>query len=200
NIPYSAMLQASRQLLTQTLTESDAAIAAWRERLLHALQPNAQVLIEVLPELELIMGKHAPAPELDAQATLNRFRFVVQNFVRVFARKTQPLVLFLDDLQWAGWSSLKLIEAIVSGCRDHSLLVIGAYRDNEVEPPHPLLRVPEDIRKTDVTVQHLTLMPLELESVAALIADSLHCSPRALLRSYLDSQIRLLQRRFGLLT
>jgi predicted ATPase len=87
NIPYSAMLQAFRQLLKQILTESDAAIAAWRERLLHALQPNAQVLIEVLPELELIMGKHAPIPELDTQATHNRFTFVVQNFVAGICQK-----------------------------------------------------------------------------------------------------------------
>jgi predicted ATPase len=175
NIPYSALLQAFRQLLNQLLTESDAAIAAWRERLLHALQPNAQLLIEVLPELELILGKHAPTPELDAQATHNRFTSVVQNFVRVFASKTHPLVLFVDDLQWAGWSSLRLIEAIVAGCRDHSLLVIGAYRENEVELHHPLLHTLEDIRKADVPVQSLTLMPLALESVAALIADSLHC-------------------------
>jgi predicted ATPase/transcriptional regulator with GAF, ATPase, and Fis domain len=178
NVPYSAMLQAFRQLLTQLLTESHAAIAAWRERLLHALQPNAQVLIEVLPELALIIGHHAPAPALDAPATHNRFTFVVQNFVRVFARKTHPLVLFLDDLQWAGGSSLTLLEALVAGCGDHSLLVIGAYRDNEVGPHHPLWGTLENIRKTDVLIQSLTLMPLALESVTALIADSLHCPPQ----------------------
>lgn len=178
NTPYSAMLQAFRQLLQQILTESDAAIAAWRERLLNALQPNAQVLIEILPELALIIGHHAPAPALDAQVTHNRLTLVVQNFVRVFARTTHPLVLCLDDLQWAGWSSLTLLEAILAGCRDHSLLVIGAYRDHDVEPQHPLWRTLENSRQAAIPVQHLTLMPLALQSVTALIADSLQCPPQ----------------------
>jgi predicted ATPase len=147
--PYRAVLQAFQQLLTQILAESDAAIAAWRERLLNALQPHAQVLIELLPELALIIGKHASAPALDAPATHDRFTFVVQNFVvRVFARQTHPLVLCLDDLQWAGWSSLTLLAAILAGCHDHSLLVIGAYRDHDVEPQPPLWRALEDIRQS----------------------------------------------------
>jgi predicted ATPase/signal transduction histidine kinase/ActR/RegA family two-component response regulator len=175
NIPFSAFVQAYRDLMGQLLSESDAKLHVWKMQILTALGENAQVLIDVIPELERIIGRHLPAPELAGGAAQHRFNLLMQKFVRLFATAAHPLVLFLDDLQWADLASLQLLQLLVKDTG--YLLVIGAYRDNEVSPIHPSMLAIDEIAKTGITVNTIRLQRLNLESLNQLVADTLHCDP-----------------------
>jgi len=174
--PFSAFVQAFRDLMGQLLSESDAKVEQWKTQILAALGENAQVIVEVIPELERIIGEQPPAPELVATAAQNRFNRLFENFISIFATKEHPLVIFLDDLQWADSASLKLIQLLTSDRSRHYLFLIGAYRDNEVFPAHPLMVTLADIQTTGATVNTITLDPLERYHLNCLIADTLACS------------------------
>src|SRR4028119_1887396 len=146
NIPYSAIVSAFSDLVRQLLTESEAQLQTWREKLLAAMGPNGQVIIDVIPEVELIVGQQPPVAELDPAESQNRFNLVFQNFIRVFCQPEHPLVIFLDDLQWADSATLKLIELIMAEGNPQYLFLIGAYRNNEVSPTHPLMMTVETLR------------------------------------------------------
>ncbi|UKP00574.1 trifunctional serine/threonine-protein kinase/ATP-binding protein/sensor histidine kinase [Nostoc sp. UHCC 0870] len=176
NIPFSAFVQAFRDLMGQLLTESDAQIQAWKKKILAVVGENGQVIIEVIPELERIIGQQAPAIKLSGTAAQNRFNLLFQKFVEVFTTKEHPLVMFLDDLQWADSASLKLIELLMSESAGGYLLLIGAYRDNEVSAAHPLMFSLEEIRKAQATINTITLAPLSNSSLNQLVADTLSCS------------------------
>lgn len=171
NIPYASLIQAFQSLIQQLLTESAERIQVWQAALLAALGENGQVLIEVIPEIELIIGPQPPVLQLGATESQNRFNRVFQQFLGVFTTAEHPLVVFLDDLQWADSASLNLIELLMSD-REY-LLLIGAYRDNEVSPTHPLMMSLQKIEAADVTVNNIVLAPLQLPDVAALVAESL---------------------------
>lgn len=175
--PYIAIIQAFRELIRQILTESEQQLVRFKAELLDALGPNGQLLIEVIPEIELITGPQPPVAALGPQETLNRFNFVLGQFVRVWAQPQHPLVLFLDDLQWAGDASLRLLQALITDRQSHHLLIVGAYRDNEVSASHPLVLTLDEIRKSDLMPREITLGPLESECIEQLIEDSLHCAP-----------------------
>ncbi len=176
NIPLDAFVQAFRDLMAQLLTESEDKIQQWQEKLLEALGDNAQVIIEVIPKLEIIIGKQASVPELSGTAAQNRFNLLFQKFTQVFTNKEHPLVIFLDDLQWADSASLKLIKLLMSESNNGSLLLIGAYRDNEVFPAHPLMLTLDEVSKANAVVNTITLQPLSQKSLNKLIADTLNCS------------------------
>ena len=125
-------------------------------------------------EVELIIGKQPPVPEVGATEAQNRFNRIFQSFVRVFCSKEHPLVIFLDDLQWIDSATLKLIELMLLDEQTQSLFVIGAYRDNEVNPTHPLALMLERLRKLGVVLQEIILAPLTLEALSQLIAETLH--------------------------
>ncbi|MEG4528683.1 AAA family ATPase, partial [Microcoleus sp. C2D2] len=167
---------AFRDLMGQLLSESDAKVEQWKTQILAALGENAQVIVEVIPELERIIGQQPPAPELVATAAQNRFNRLFENFISIFATKEHPLVIFLDDLQWADSASLKLIQLLTSDSSRQYLFLIGAYRDNEVFPAHPLMVTLADIQTTGATVNTITLDPLERFHLNCLIADTLACS------------------------
>jgi histidine kinase len=169
-IPYSAINQAFRELMRQILTESENRIATWRIKLLKALGPNGQLIIDAIPELEFIIGKQPKVPTLGA--TRNSFNYVMQNFVGVFTHSDHPIVLFLDDLQWADAASLKLISLLMKNLDDPCLLLIGAYRDNEVDITHPLNLTIDLIRK-DTAVTTIEVSPLSESNIAELIGDTL---------------------------
>ncbi|MBD1823127.1 AAA family ATPase [Cyanobacteria bacterium FACHB-DQ100] len=174
SIPYAALIQAFQELIRQLLTESDREITDWRSRLLSAIGVNGQVIIDVFPDVERIIGKQPPAPPLDAVQSQNRFHRVFQQFIQVFSQPQHPLVVFLDDLQWADLSSLKLIERIINTSEHQGLLLIGAYRDNEVSLSHPLIQTLEQIRQAGATINQIVLQPLNPTQVTQLIAETLH--------------------------
>ncbi|MEH2410920.1 trifunctional serine/threonine-protein kinase/ATP-binding protein/sensor histidine kinase [Nostoc sp.] len=171
NIPFSAFVQAFRDLMAQLLSESDAQIQQWKNQILEAVGENGQVIIEVIPELEIIIGKQSPAIELSGNAAQNRFNLLFQKFTQVFTSLEHPLVMFLDDLQWADSASLKLMQLLMADTGH--LLLIGAYRDNEVNPGHPLMLTLSEMQKTLFTINTITLAPLSQVTVNQLVADTL---------------------------
>ncbi|NJN66373.1 MAG: AAA family ATPase [Chloroflexaceae bacterium] len=176
-MPYTAIVQAFAELIRQLLTESDERIGEWRRHLLAALGTNGRVITDLIPDLELIIGPQPPVPEVGIAETQNRFQMTIQNFVGVLASPEHPLVLFLDDLQWADLASLKLLQLLTTDFATRYLLVIGAYRENEVPPDHPLMTVLSDLQHATVTIHHLVLGPLELAQVNQLLAASLCREP-----------------------
>ena len=173
NIPFSAFVQAFRNLIGQLLTLSDAEIQQWKSKILEALGENGQVIIEVIPELSRIIGQQSPAPELSGSAAQNRFNLLFQKFTQVFTSKEHPLVMFLDDLQWADSASLKLLQLLME--QTEHLLILGAYRDNEVSSAHPFILTVDEIVKTGAVVNTITLQSLSLVDMNQLVADTLNC-------------------------
>jgi predicted ATPase/signal transduction histidine kinase len=176
NIPLSAFVQALRDLMQQLLAESDTQLQTWKQQILQALGDSGQVLIEVIPELEHIIGSQAPVTELSGTAAQNRFNLLFQKFIQVFTTPEHPLVMFFDDLQWADPASLKLIQLLMGEADSRYLLLIGAYRDNEVTAAHPLMLTLDTIAKTNATINTITLRPLSQGSLNHLIADTLKCN------------------------
>ncbi|MEH2267069.1 MAG: AAA family ATPase, partial [Nostoc sp.] len=175
NIPLSAFVQAFRDLMGQLLSESDTQLLQWKEKILSALGENGQVLIDVIPELEQIIGKQPAATELGGSAALNRFNLLFGKFIALFATQQHPLVMFLDDLQWADSASLSLMQVLMSQS-EMCYLLIGAYRDNEVFPAHPLMLTLEEMKKDSATISTLTLAALSQSHINLLVADTLSCS------------------------
>ncbi|MEZ2240866.1 AAA family ATPase [Microcoleus sp.] len=174
NIPFSAFVQAFRELMGQLLSESDAQLQTWKTKILTAVGESGQVLIEVIPELERIIGVQPTALELSGTAAQNRFNLLMQKFVQVFTTAEHPLVMFLDDLQWADLASLKLLQLLMED-RGH-LLVLGAYRDNEVSPVHSFMLTVDEIIKSGAVVNTINLQPLSLADMNQLVADTLICN------------------------
>ena len=170
NIPFSAFVQAFRELMGQLLSESEAQVQTWKTKILTALGESGQVLIEVIPELERIIGAQPRALELSGTAAQNRFNLLMQKFVQVFTQAEHPLVMFLDDLQWADSASLKLLQLLMED-RGH-LLVLGAYRDNEVSPVHSFMLTVDEIIKSGAVVNTINLQPLSLADLNQLVADT----------------------------
>jgi PAS domain S-box-containing protein len=177
DIPYSTLAQAFQQLVQSLLGKSEAELSRWRDALREALDPNGQLIVDLVPNLELIIGKQLPVPELSPQDAQRRFQFVFQRFLGVFARPEHPLALFLDDLQWLDGATLDLLEDLLTRSELRYLMLIGAYRNNEVGPGHPLTWKLEAIRKTGAVVSEIALAPLTPKDVTQLTADALHCEP-----------------------
>src|SRR5271154_3655674 len=175
DIPYAILAQAFQTLVRQILGKSEDAVDRWRKDIRQAVGPNGQLIANLIPELELIIGKQPPVPELPPQETQNRFQAVFRRFLCVFAQKEHPLTLFLDDLQWLDVATLSFIEHLLSHPDVKHLLIVGAYRDNEVSPSHPLMLTLNSIRKAGVTVDEIVLKPLSLNDVNDFIADALRC-------------------------
>ncbi|WP_414517023.1 AAA family ATPase [Nostoc sp. PCC 9305] len=174
NIPYSAIADALQKLVQQLLGEPDEQLQQWRSRLLTALGTNGQIIIDIIPEVELIIGKQPSVAEVGATEAQNRFNLIFQKFVRVFCSESHPLVIFLDDLQWIDSATLKLIELMLLDEQTQFLFLIGAYRDNEVNPTHPLTLTLERLRKQGAVLQEISLTPLRLRPLSQLIAETLH--------------------------
>lgn len=179
DVPYSSLIQAFRELIRQVLTESEEQLELFKARIEEAMGPNGRLLTDVIPEIELIVGPQPPVPTLGPQETLNRFNFVLGRFVRVWLQPEHPLVLFLDDLQWADPASLKFLQTLLADEQIGHLLILGAYRDNEVSSAHPLLLTIDEIRKNGTEPRVITLAPLSLPYVNELLVDTLHCPQEA---------------------
>jgi PAS domain S-box-containing protein len=177
DIPYATLAQAFQSLMRQLLGRSEVELALWRNALCEALGPNGQLIVRLVPELEHVIGKQPPVADLPPKDAQNRFQIVFRRFLRVFARKEHPLALFLDDLQWLDTATLDLLEHLVTHSEVRHLLLVGAYRDNEVSPSHPLMRTLAAIRKADTNVCEIVLAPLGFGDIGRLVADALHCTP-----------------------
>ena len=174
NVPYAAVVKAFGSLVKQLLTESETQLGAWKEKLLAAFGDNGQIIIDVIPDVEFIVGKQPPVQELGASEAQNRFNLIFQKFIRVFCSVEHPLVIFLDDLQWADSATLKLLEIMMADEGTKYLFLIGAYRDNEVNRNHPLIITLDLLRTKGAIINEITLTPLALEHISNLIADTLH--------------------------
>ncbi|MRG91992.1 ATP-binding sensor histidine kinase [Polyangium spumosum] len=175
DIPYATFVRAFRELVLEILAGSEERIAAFRRELERALGVNGQLVVDVIPEVELVVGRQPPVAELPPTEAQNRFRIVFRHFIGVFAREPHPLVLFLDDLQWADAESLGLLRDLVTHPEVRHLLLIGAHRDNEVTTSHPLVRTIDEVRKEGTRVSSIVLGPLSREDLATLLGDALHC-------------------------
>ncbi|MFM7278039.1 MAG: ATP-binding protein, partial [Microcystis aeruginosa] len=177
DIPYAAVVSALTHLVKQLLGESQPQLQLWRQKLLKSLGANARVIIDVIPQLELIIGPQPEVLQLGAIATQNRFNLVFKNFIRVFCSPEHPLVIFLDDLQWADLASLQLIELIMlDGDMDY-LFLIGSYRSNEINSTHPLTATLDKLEQGGIIINQVILRPLGPAQVNQLIADTLNHSP-----------------------
>src|SRR6266404_1026553 len=177
DIPYSTLAQAFQGLMRPMLSKSEAELSRSREALVEALGPNGRLMVDVVPELKLILGDQPPVPELPPQDAQRRFQLVFRRFLGVFARKEHPLALFLDDLQWLDAATRDLLQHLLTHSEVRHLLLVGAYRDNEVGPAHPLLRTLETIGAAGARVHEIVLAPLGTDDLHRLIADALHCDP-----------------------
>jgi predicted ATPase/signal transduction histidine kinase/tRNA A-37 threonylcarbamoyl transferase component Bud32 len=175
DIPLSALVRALKDLIEQLLTESPAQVEQWKAKILEALGDNAQVVIDVLPELEWLIGKQPAVTQLDGIAAQNRFNWIFGQFIRVFPTAEHPLVLFLDDLQWADLASLQFLQVLMSNSDICHLLLLGAYRDHEVSVAHPLMLAIDEIRQAGTTVNMMMLEPLKQTDLNGWIAETLGC-------------------------
>jgi PAS domain S-box-containing protein len=175
DIPYATLAQAFQMLVRQILVKSEAEVRKWRRALLESVGPNGQLIVNLIPEVEFVIGKQPPVADLPAQEARNRFQLVFRRFLDAFASPEHPLALFLDDLQWLDTATLELLERLFTDPDVRHVLLIGAYRDNEVSSSHPLMRMLAAIREAGAKTREIVLAPLDLEDVGRLISDSLRC-------------------------
>lgn len=174
DIPYATLATAFQDLIRQVLRLPEADLALWKERILAGLGPNGQAMIELFPNLELVIGKQKPLPEVSPQEAKNRFDVVFLSFVTAFASADHPLVLFLDDLQWLDTATLALLELLAGDEQVPYLLLVGAYRASEVGPGHALAHGLARIDAARGGSQLLALGPLRLSDMTEMVADALH--------------------------
>ena len=147
DIPYATVAQAFHSLIRPLLSKPEAEVSQWRDDLCQALSPNGSLVVDLVPELKLIIGEQPPVIALPPQEAKTRAQLALRRFISVFARPEHPLALFLDDLQWLDVATLDFLEDLLVQQDLSHLLVVGAYRDNEVDSTHPLTRKLSAIRK-----------------------------------------------------
>jgi predicted ATPase/GAF domain-containing protein/two-component sensor histidine kinase len=175
DIPYATLAQAFQSLVRPLLSKREEELSKWRDALHEALDPNGQLIVALVPELKAIIGEQPPVPDLPPQEEQRRFNLVFRRFINVFARPEHPLALFLDDLQWLDAATLDLMEDLLTQPDVKHLMLLGAYRDNEVDATHPLARKLQAIRQAGAPLQDIVLAPLTRNNLCQLITDSLRC-------------------------
>ena len=175
NVPYSTLVQAFQGLIRRLLSKPENELRKWRDDLRRALEPNGALLAELIPELRFIIGEQSAVPDVPAAAARARLQIGLRSLIAVFARPEHPLCLFFDDLQWLDEATLDLLQHLLVESELHHLLLVGAYRDSEVEPTHPLAVKIAAIRAAGVEARTIVLGPLRVASVAELLAGALHC-------------------------
>ena len=173
NIPYASLIQAFGKLARKILAESNTRLNYWKKRILKCLGANTRIITEVIPEVEHIVGEQEPVASLPPGESENRFSLVFRRFVGAFAIPEHPLVIFLDDLQWADTATLKLLEMIVQDHEIKSLLLICSYLDDEVSEAHPIMETMDILRDSSTSVSHFHLGPLPSQVVGNMVADAL---------------------------
>jgi predicted ATPase/serine phosphatase RsbU (regulator of sigma subunit) len=179
SVPYAAFISAFHGLVRQLLTESQERLNRWRDRILAALGGNGQILLELIPDAVAIIGNQPAVMELEPAAAQRRIKTVMLNFIRLFCRPQHPLILFLDFLNQADGDSLDLMKSLRTDEQIDFLFLIGAFRDDDVEAGHPLLRFRQDLQQLDANVAQLNLTSLSAKHVALITAETLKCEPQA---------------------
>ncbi|MCG8038099.1 MAG: AAA family ATPase [Candidatus Thiodiazotropha taylori] len=177
DIPYYAWTQAFRSLVTFFLMETDDQLAEKKTQILNVVEPNGKVLTEIIPELELIIGQQPDIPKLGAIETRNRLENTFQQFIAAVASKEHPLVIFLDDMQWVDLPSLNLMKVLLESTELNYCLIIGAYRDNEVDAGHHLMVSIDELVKAGAEIKTISLQNITVDNVNALTADALLVQP-----------------------
>ncbi|MGM0580322.1 MAG: trifunctional serine/threonine-protein kinase/ATP-binding protein/SpoIIE family protein phosphatase [Bacteroidota bacterium] len=173
NNPYFAISQAFKSFTQSILTKEESQLNIWKDKIQNALGENGEVLLEIIPEMELVIGAQPPLPSLGAAESQNRLNFVFQKFIKAIAQPEHPFVLFIDDMQWADTASLNLLQAILSDKEIENLLVILSYRDNEVSEAHPFQLMLDKLKKDELVVNKIELENLSIASIIALLEDAL---------------------------
>lgn len=176
NIPYAAFIQAYSKVIDHVLACTDEEITRWRKSLLNALKGNAHLILEVIPQMELIIGKQPVPQELPLTEAHNRFVLTFMSFIQVFANEKHPVVLLLDDLQWADSASLEIIDLLIGNSTNHPLMLVLSYRDNEITLGHPLLPVLHHLEKSKIHQVEIKVEVLNVQDVRTLIGDSFACA------------------------
>lgn len=177
DIPYASLAQAFRNLIAMILSQNDTELIRWRVALQEAVGISGQLIVNLIPEVGLVIGKQPSLSEVSPNDLQKRFQKVFRRFLGVFARPEHPLVLFLDDLQWLDTATLELLEYLLVESPVRHTLLVGAYRSNEIVPSHPLVRAQTEIHHAEVIVNEILLKPLKLDDVARLVSDTLHSEP-----------------------
>jgi predicted ATPase/GAF domain-containing protein len=175
-VPYAGIVQALDRLVQRLLMESKARLTQWRQQILEAVGENGQVVLDVVPRMKLVLGPQPPVEPLPGNEARNRFERVFRQLFRVLASAEHPVVLFLDDLQWSDPASLSLLVSLLTQGEIRHLLIIGAYRDNEIGAGHPLIASLDEIQKSSIRTEHIRLGPLSRQDVEHLVVDTLRCS------------------------
>lgn len=176
NTPYASFVQAFDSLFREILAGSKDQISAWKNKVTGLLGANTSIITDIFPRLENIIGLREPVDQLPLSEAQNRLHQVVINFLQVVASKEKPLLIFLDDLQWADNNSIKLMERILSGAEKMHVLLIGAYRDNEITGSHPLHPIIEMASSADSgATEIMAIKPLTLNHVRQLIVEMMRC-------------------------
>ena len=178
SIPYSAISDALNELCRQVLSEPELELKEWRSQIIEALGTNAQVVVDLAPDLEHIIGVQEPATVIGASETENRFMVLFKRFLGIFAHKNRPLVLYLDDLQWIDLSSVKLLQVLLEDLELEGLFFIGAYRDKELSSTHPLVTMIDGLGHSEISIENIHLMPLSQQDINRMVADSLQTDPQ----------------------
>lgn len=176
-VGHGCLVQAFQNLVQQLLAESDQKLQEWKDRLLSALSPNAQLIIDVIPDLKLILGKQPSVEPISPGLAENRFNYFFMRFIEVFLRPESPLVICLEDLQWADELTLKFLHYFMCDIEHHHLLILGSYRDNEVDKSHPLSVSIEEMTNKGVKIKEIEILPLKIEALQELIYDTFHGDP-----------------------
>jgi histidine kinase len=184
--PYAAIVSALGRFVKETLSSSDAATRRQREAIVEAAGDQIDLLAELVPETCLLVGEQPAPPPLPPNEAEARVAFLMRRICRTLASAMHPLVIFLDDLQWADLPSMRLLQALVSDPDSRHILLVGAYRDNEIDPGHPLLTLVEDIETQGVPVLSIELGPLSSDDVRNLVADSLGAATDGNIESLAD--------------
>ncbi len=179
NVPYAPIVQGCRQLVRKVLAQPPAKLDAWRDRISRALGSNGRLVVELVPELEAVIGPQPAVPDLGPSESQHRFETTFLNFLEVFASDDHTLVFFLDDLQWADAASLRLVQLMMTSPNAGHALLIGAYRDNEVDSHHALALALSGLAKAGAKTQEIELRPLDRSQVTELLAETLRATPAA---------------------
>lgn len=177
NKPYSAMVEIFSELVAYLQNEDEEQLHNWRTLINNALGDDGQVMIDVIPDLQLIIGAQPPVEELGPTGHEKRFNAVFMRFINVFCRPHSPLILFLDDLQWADTASIRLIKLLILDDNINDLMIIGAYRSNEVDPSHELMLARKNLEDQGLPVQSVELPPLPESCVQEITAATLFSQP-----------------------